>query len=285
MQEQQRVQGRWIGPQEIVWLQSWIDGHPLWSPKRIARELCGCWPWRDERGRVKDLAARSFLLKLQARGHLRLPALQEHQRRPPRAKGLKADGPTPARWSAALSEIRPVGVEAVEPGSAAAERWAFYLERFHYLGLRVVGENLGYLARDTQGREVAALLFGAPAWRCAARDRVLGWTDEERRQQLAWIANNTRFLVLPWVRVAHLASHILGAVTRRIDADWRAKYGHGLRWLETFVERGRFTGACYRAANWRCVGRTQGRSRQDRHHTTRVPVKDVYLYALGEGGR
>lgn len=285
MQAQQRVQGRWIGREEIVWLQSWIDEHPLWSRKRIARELCGCWQWRDERGRVKDFAARSFLLKLHTQGQLRLPRLQEHQRRRPRAKLPPADWPSPPTWSASLSEVRPVGVEVVEPGSAAAGRWASYLEQFHYLSLRVVGENLGYLARDNHGREVAALLFGAPAWRCAARDRALGWTDEERRQQLARVANNTRFLVLPWVRVRHWASHLLGAVTRRLDADWRVKYGHGLQWLETFVERERFTGACYRAANWRCVGQTQGRSRQDPHHTTRVPVKDVYLYALGGGSQ
>jgi hypothetical protein len=279
------VQGRWIGPEEIIWLQSWIDEHPLWSRKRIARELCGCWQWRDERGRVKDFAARSFLLKLQARGQLRLPPLQEHKRRRPRLQVAQADWVPPPSWSARLSEVRPVVVEPVEPGRAAAGRWVFYLERFHYLGLRVVGENLGYLARDLQGREVAALLFGAPAWRCGPRDRALGWGDEQRCQQLSGIANNTRFLVLPWVRVPRLASHILGAVARRIDTDWRVKYGHGLEWLETFVERERFAGACYRAANWRCVGQTQGRGRQDGRHTTKVPVKDVYLYALRGGGR
>jgi len=97
---------------------------------------------------------------------------------------------------------------------------------------------------------------------------------------LAQLANNTRFLILPQVRVPHLASHLLGAVARRIQADWQAKYGHGLQWLETFVERGRFAGTCYRAANWRCVGATRGRSRQDRQHSLQVPVKDVYLYAL-----
>ena len=191
----------------------------------------------------------------------------------------------PQPWSAGLNEIRPVAVELVVAGSAGLSRWAFYLDEFHYLGLRVVGENLGYLAHDSHGREVAALLFGAPAWRCAARDRALGWTDEERRQRLERITDNTRFLILPWVRVPHLASHVLGAVARRIEADWQAKYGHGLDWLETFVERGRFAGTCYRAANWRCVGQTKGRSRQDSNHTCRVPVKDVYLYALRGGGR
>jgi hypothetical protein len=285
MEAQERVQGRWIGPEEIVWLQGWIDQNPLWSRKRIARELCAQWQWLDQRGRIKDFAARSFLLKLQARGCLRLPPLQEHQRRGPRAKVIQADWSPPPPWSARLREVGPVAVEPVQPGSAAAGWWAFYLEQFHYLGLRVVGENLGCLARDRHGRELAALLFGAAAWRCAARDRLLGWSQAQRPERLARIVNNTRFLVLPWVRVPALASHVLGAVGRRIQADWQAKYGHGLEWLETFVERGRFAGTCYRAANWQCVGQTRGRSRQDRDHTCQVPVKDVYLYALSQGRR
>jgi hypothetical protein len=144
-----------------------------------------------------------------------------------------------------------------------------------------VGENIGYLAVDAHGRDVAALLFGAPAWRCASRDQFLGWKDQIRRQRLPTLANNTRFLILPWVRVPHLASHVLGQVARRIGADWSVKYGHGLEWLETFVERERFAGSCYRAANWQRAGQTTGRSRQDRDHTRRVPVKDIYLYRLG----
>jgi hypothetical protein len=109
----------------------------------------------------------------------------------------------------------------------------------------------------------------------------LGWDEPSRRQHLHLLANNTRFLVLPWVRVPHLASHVLGQVARRIDADWHTKYGHGLQWLESFVERAHFAGSCYRAANWRCVGQTAGRSRQDRDHTRAVPLKDIYLYRLG----
>jgi hypothetical protein len=114
---------------------------------------------------------------------------------------------------------------------------------------------------------------------------VLGWNEDQRRRHLHRLANNTRFLILPWVRVAHLASAVLGAVGRRIGADWQAKYGHGLDALETFVERDRFAGTCYRAANWRWVGTTRGRSRQDRDHTRTVPVKDVYLYPLRRRSR
>jgi hypothetical protein len=186
----------------------------------------------------------------------------------------------PSVWEAPLSQLRPVKLEPVVAGTAAAQRWAFYLERYHYLGWRVVGENAGYLAYDGQGRELACLLFGAPAWRCRARDRYLKWSAAERAAGLSRVANNTRFLILPWVRVPQLASHVLGQVVGRINADWQAQYGHGLEWLETFVDPQRFKGTCYRAANWRYVGQTTGRSRQDRQHTLRVSSKAVYLYRL-----
>jgi hypothetical protein len=279
------VQGRPVRPEQIHWLRDWMAAHPHYSRKRLARELCQQWQWRDGRGRLKDFAARSFLLKLEAQGQITLPPLQTHQRRPPRAVPALPDWQEPPGWSAPLAGVSPVQVQPVAPGTPAARRWAFYLHRYHYLGLRVVGENAGYLAQDAHGRDLACLLFGAPAWRCAPRDRALGWSDAQRRARLHTLAANTRFLILPWVRVPHLASQVLGQVARRIAADWQAKYGHGLDGLETFVERDRFAGTCYRAANWQCVGSTRGRSRQDRHHTHAVPVKDVYLYRLRGGLR
>jgi hypothetical protein len=274
------IQGRRLGIEEIHWLSQWIREHWEWSRKRLARQLCELWQWRDDRGRLKDFAARSLLLKLEARGHIQLPPLQVHKRGGPRPRPKWVDWERPAEWSAGLAQIRPVSVEPVSAGSPAARRWAFYLDQYHYLGLHAVGENVGYLAVDAHGRDVAALLFGAPAWRCAPRDQCLGWNDQTRRQRLHSLANNTRFLILPWVRVPHLASHVLSQVARRIGADWNVKYGHGLEWLETFVEKERFAGSCYRAANWQHVGQTTGRSRQDRDHTRRVPIKDIYLYRL-----
>jgi hypothetical protein len=279
------VQGRQLRQEDVRGLARWVDEHPDWSRKRLARALCEWWDWRDGCGRLKDFAARSLLLKLEAQGHLRLPPLQVQKRRAPRSAPRWADWQEPEAWEARLGQIRPVKLALVSAGSAVARRWAFYLDRYHYLKLRVVGENLGYLAVDAHGRDVAAMLFGAPAWRCAPRDEFLEWNEAQRREQLHRLANNTRFLILPWVGVPHLASHVLGAVARRISADWQWKYGHGLDWLETFVEHERFAGSCYRAANWQWVGRTGGRSRQDREHTLRVPVKDVYLYRLGGPGR
>jgi len=278
------VQGRRLGQEELNWIGRWIADHPQWSRKRLARELCAHWGWRDQRGRLKDFAARSLLLKLEAQGRLRLPRLQVQKRRARRAVPRLSRWQQPESWEASLRQIRPIHLEPISAGSAAAVRWAFYLDEYHYLKLRVVGENLGYLAVDAYGRDVAAVLFGAPAWRCAPRDEFLEWDDAQRREQLHRLANNTRFLILPWVRVPHLASHVLGRVARRIGADWQSKYGHGLDWLETFVEHERFAGSCYRAANWQWVGRTAGRSRQDRDHTQQVPLKDVYLYRLGGRG-
>lgn len=274
------LQGRRLEAGEVTWLRQWIDEHPQWSRKRIAKELCGRWLWVDRRGRLKDFAARSLLLKLEARGDVQLPPLRLSQRRVRPAVEPPTCWQEPQPWSSALAEIGPVRVERIHAGSPEAKRWAFYLDRYHYLRLRVVGENLGYLVTDRYHRDVSCVLFGAAAWRCAPRDRHLGWSSQTRAEELWKVANNTRFLVLPWAQVPHLASHILGAVARRIDADWQDKYGHGLDWLESFVDRERFRGSCYRAANWHCAGQTRGRSRQDRDHQLRVSVKDVYLYDL-----
>jgi hypothetical protein len=273
-------QGRWVDEAPVNWLRAWLKEHPQWSRKRLARALCQPWDWRNEGGRLKDFAARSYLLKLAGRGLIDLPALQTHQRRPRPPVSVPAAWQEPAPWESSLLALQPLLLEVVPPGTAAARNWAFYLERYHYLGLRVVGENVGYLARDRSARELACVLFGAPAWHCWARDQYLARSGAGRAVGLTRIANNSRFLILPWVRVPQLASYVLAQVGERINADWQAKYGHGLEWLETFVEAQRFAGTCYRAANWRRVGQTTGRSRQDREGTLRVALKDVYLYRL-----
>jgi hypothetical protein len=273
-------QGRTVDAAQIQWLQDWLAAHPEWSRKRWAQELCRCWDWRHERGRLQDFAARSFLLKLERKGVLQLPPLQVQQRRASRRVAALADWTEPPLWPAPLRQLQPLALHVIQAGTEAARRWAFYLDRYHYLGLRVVGENLGYLAVDRQGREVACLLFGAPAWSCRVRDAFLGWRAEARRAQLARLANNTRLLILPWVRVARLASQVLSQVARRISADWQDQYGHGLQWLESFVDTERYRGTCYQAAHWRYVGLTTGRSRQDRQQLLRVSRKAVYLYRL-----
>jgi hypothetical protein len=177
-----------------------------------------------------------------------------------------------------------VGRLTIREVSAADTGWdecAAALGQFHYLGWGgAVGENLAYAVTNEAGRLLACMAFGSPAWKCAARDAFIGWTAEQRQRHLHRITNNTRFLILPFVRIPHLASWIFGQVLRRLSADWEAKYGHPIMLVETFVDRERFAGTCYKAANWIRTGATSGRSRQDRAHALRVPVKDIYVYPL-----
>jgi hypothetical protein len=180
-----------------------------------------------------------------------------------------------------LSDVGPLRITEVSAHADGRAEVRAALFQFHYLGYRTpVGENLQYVVRDGADRLMAVLVFGAAAWKCAARDQWIGWTPAQRQARLSWIANNQRFLILPWVEVRYLASHVLGRVARRIRTDWRAKYGHEVVLLETFVEHERFAGTCYRAANWQALGSTCGRSRQDRQRTLQVPVKDVYACPL-----
>jgi hypothetical protein len=281
VEAEQVIQGRRLGPKEIGLVRHWLATEPGWNRSRLSRELCERWNWRNGAGRLKDMACRTLLLKLERRGQIRLPARQRpspNALRNSRTQDVPCDH-TPIKG--ALSDLQPLRIEALGEGHPDQRLFRSLLQRHHYLGLRnSVGENLKYLARDRHGRPLACLLFGAAAWKAKARDEWIGWAPEQRERTLPLLANNTRFLVLPWVRVPHLASHVLGLVVRRLHADWTSKYGQGIELLETFVDRERFRGTCYRAAGWLPVGATVGRSRNDRDQTLSVPIKDIYLRPL-----
>jgi hypothetical protein len=176
----------------------------------------------------------------------------------------------------------PLTIRVVDSGGEDFRLFKRLIGEHHYLGLRnTVGENLKYLVRDNRGQALSCLLFGSAAWRCKDRDLFIGWDDASRQQNLLLLTNNTRFLVLPWVRVKNLASHVLGRIARRIGQDWERKYGHPVHAMETFVDRSRFAGTCYQAANWRKVGQTTGRTRNDiANQGPLSSVKDVYVYPL-----
>jgi hypothetical protein len=193
----------------------------------------------------------------------------------------RACPPFPPLLEGSLSGLQPLEWQLGRHGSPERERALAYLRHYHYLGCnRPVGTHLVYLVRDAQARDLAVHLAGAAAWQCAPRDRYIGWSGAERAAGLHRIGNHSRFLILPWVRVPQLASHLLGGLARRLAADWPVQHGWGLELLETFVEVGRFKGVAYRAANWQPVGLTTGRTRQEKEHRPQAPRKSVWVYPL-----
>jgi hypothetical protein len=275
------MQGRQVGARDLDLIHDLLTAHPDWNRTRLSRELCARWDWRNARGRPKDMAARTLLLKLERAGKVRLPARRGPSPNGCRNRQIQPVPPPSAPIRGALRDLQPLSVSVVVPGSQDLRLFHGLLAHEHYLGHRnTVGENLRYLVRDRLGRPVACALFGSAAWKCADRDAFLGWDRPTREHNLQRLTNNTRFLIPGWVQVPHLASHVLGLIARRIRADWQAKYGHPVHALETFVDRSRFKGTCYRAANWLRLGETQGRTRNDRAHRIRAAVKDVYLYPL-----
>jgi hypothetical protein len=278
-----RCQGRTITGIELQELQTFIDTHPEWSRHRVCVELCQKWEWRTVQGQLKTFAAREMLLKLEQRVGLRLPALQEQmQRRPwgisPEVLQLESE---PQPMQTQLADIQPLDWQLSDYGTDLRKRALGYLRAHHYLGCdRPVGSHLLYLVRDRLGRDLAVHLVGAAAWQCADRDRFIGWTAGLRNEHLRQVANHSRFLILPWVQVKGLASHLLGQLTQRLPKDWLNRHGVRLALLESFVQKPRFEGTCYRAANWQRVGQTTGRTRQEKHHRASKPRKTIWLYPL-----
>ena len=275
------IQGRNITADEIGLIRGLMAGHRDWGRTRLSEELCRLWDWRNGQGRIKDMAARTLLLKLERRGFIELPARRRPSSNAFRNRRVPIVDHVSEPIRGRLGDLRPLSVRIVAPRSPDMRLFNALLVRYHYLGHRnTVGENLRYLLRDRHGCPVACALFGSAAWKCADRDAFLQWDQAARQRNLQGLTNNTRFLVLPWVEVPHLASHVLGLIARRIRVDWQVKYGHPVHGLETFVDRSRFRGTCYQAANWLRLGATQGRTRNDRNRSIQATVKDVYLYPL-----
>lgn len=274
------IQGRAVTAEDIGFIRGLIAAHPNWHRTRLSQELCRRWGWVAANGCWKDMAARAMLRKLHAEGLIALPAPVCSANNCFRHRATLALSVTCTPIEGPLAALTPLKLLPVQD-EHQRQLFRGLLQRYHYLGYRgPVGENLKYLVYDRHARPLGCVLFGAAAWHVACRERFIGWDRAARERGLALLANNMRFLILPWVRVPHLASHILGHIARRISRDWQAKYAHRLVLLETYVEQPRFLGTCYRAANWVCVGETQGRSRNDRRKRLHVPVKSVWLYPL-----
>jgi hypothetical protein len=281
------VQGRRIGPSELDWIVELMAAHPEWGRWHLSIHIAQQWNWRNGVGQFKDMAARSLLLKLERRGLLRLPPRQRpgtgnHRARHVEPKlELELDGVSQVSLRSSLAQLRSLQVVLVD-NSERRRIFGQLLQQHHYLGYyRPVGENLPYLVQSQCGRPLACALFAAAAWKCAPRDRFIGWNAQARQKHLQSVANNMRLLVLPWVRVPCLASHLLSLMAKRLSGDWQRKYGHPIYLLETFVEQERFADTTYQAANWIHVGQTQGRGRQGPDPRIRsASIKEVYLLPL-----
>ena len=278
------LQGRTLTGDDLALVRALIAQHPDWHRTALSRHLCELWNWRNQAGRIKDMAARTLLLKLQARGWIQLPRPQTRTARPcaqaPSIFQVELRPATPSPIHSSLASLQPVSLELAHT-HGARRRVRQLLAQYHYRGFHgAVGENVQYLVQDVRGRELAVMVFGAAAWKVAARDRFIGWSVAQRQERLGALANQQRFLILPWVRVAHLASHLLALATQRLSADWQARYGHPVWLVETFVERDRFAGTAYKAAGWLELGQTTGRTRQDRQRTLQRPLKSVWVRPL-----
>ena len=274
------IQGRNISNSDITLIRSLISQNPLWNRTKLSREICTLWNWQDLSGRLKDMACRSLLIKLEKLSLISLPPSQNPNVNFNRSRSLPC---VPHDTSPIISKLKDLGTIFISTVNDKHNNLLFncLISKYHYLGFSTtVGENIKYLVTDKFNRPLACLLFGSAAWKTSPRDSFLGWNLQTRTKNLHLITNNTRFLILPWVKVYNLASFVLSKIANRISSDWLAKYNHPLFLLETFVDCSRFTGACYKAANWLLLGQTKGRSRNDTFNSLRVPIKDIYIYPL-----
>jgi hypothetical protein len=281
MDAQTVYRGRTLRAEQIGFIRDLIAQHPQASRWRLSKLLCEAWGWRHANGALRDVYARGLMLALHRGGHIELPARKRAPRKHPgRRRRPTTDILVDRRLiGGALNELEPLTFRQVR---RHGEEPIFdgLIESHHYLGYtQPVGEHLKYLVY-AGARPVACLAWSSAPWHMGPRDRFIGWTPAVRRKNLHLLAYNTRFLILPWVQVRHLASHILGRMARRLSADWEALYAHPIYYLETFVDRERFAGTCYRAANWQCLGQTTGRGIKDKVHKVTLSIKDVLGYPL-----
>jgi hypothetical protein len=249
----------------------------------IARTICELVEWKRPSGGLKNLECRQLLERMEQQGWLRLPAVRSLGPRGPRRVLLTSGSDPQPELGGTVRDFEPLTLTVVElPQDRAL--WCQLIERYHYLGYRVpVGAQLRYLVRSQPAGDqvLAALQWTSAAWKMAARDRWIGWSPAQRARNLPFIVNNSRFLILPWVRVRGLASHILARSARQLPEDWLPRYGCRPLLLETLVDARRFAGTCYRAANWILLGDTQGRGRMDRHHEADGSARKlIFVYPL-----
>jgi hypothetical protein len=272
--------GKRIGKGEVAFIKELIAANPEDSRRVLSQKLCRAWGWTQQNGALRDMLCRGLMLKLHRAGHIQLPAKKQSPANP------LADRNKPAKvvveqhpLKGPLSRILPLKIRQVRR-TAFEKLFNSLIEQYHYLGYcQPVGEHLKYVV-FAEHRPVACMAFCSAPRHIGCRDRFIGWPARVRRENLHLIAYQSRFLILPWVQVPHLASHLLGRMSRMLYKDWQRLYHHPVYFLETFVDSERFKGTCYRAANWTYLGKTTGRGKDDQTHKPNRSIKAVWGYPL-----
>jgi len=270
-----RYRGRVVTAEDVVFIRQFIAQNPGASRRRLSAKLCEAWEWKQANGALCDMVCRGLLLMLHRAGEIELPPVRQVSRNP----FVERERPAPVLLDTtpitdSLGDLQPIELQQVRR-TADEPLFNGLMEYYHYLGYeQPVGEHLKYLAW-AQRRPVACMAWSSAPRHLGSRDRYIGWNAEARRRNIRFLAYNTRFLILPWVRVPHLASHLLGKMTRALSDDWERMYGHPIYFAETFIDPGRFRGTCYRAANWVLLGHTTGRGKNDHTNKPNRPIKEV----------
>ncbi len=277
-----RYCGRVFSGKEIELIRNLISSNPQYNRSKLSHVVCKELGWLRPDGRTKDMSCRVAMLRMHRDGLITLP--------PPQSKN--GNGKTRVSFTAASDPGFPVTASAGELGELCFHQvktrrdsfaWNELIERYHYLGYTPLpGAQIRYLVFTRCRTLLAAIGFGASAWKVAPRDKFIGWTAKQRECNLSLIVNNARFLIVPWVDSRNLASRILAGVSKQLPYDWQKRYGYTPVLLETFVEKERFRGTCYKAANWIYVGETQGRGKLDTRSLFSLPVKDIFLFPLNK---
>ena len=270
-----RYRGRVIREEEILEIRRLIERHPHESRRKLSVRVCEAWQWRQANGALRDMVCRGMLLMLERAGQITLPPVS-YVRHNPLTRRARPEPVLIDKTAIGdpLCKLQPLEFEQVRR-TAQEPLFNGLMEEHHYLGYeQPVGEHLKYLVWSS-GRPIAGLAWSSAPRHLGSRDRYIGWDAAARRSRIRFIAYNTRFLILPWVRVEHLASHILGRMAARISADWQQMYGHPIYFLETFIDPERFRGTCYRAANWVLLGKTTGRGKQSNSYVPNRSIKEI----------
>ena len=275
-----KYRARIVTEEDLTFIRNLIEQHPTASRRRLSALLCEAFNWVQPNGTLCDMVCRSLMLGMHRAGLIKLPPVRQVN---PNPLAVRTKPPPvtveDTELCRRLRQIQPLRFVKVRRTKAEAT-FNGLMEQYHYLGYtQPVGEHLKYLVYS-EDRPIAALAWSSAPRHLGPRDRFIGWSSPQRRQNIRFIAYNSRFLIFPWVHVPHLASHILGVMARMLSRDWEHLYGHPVYFLETFIDPQRFKGTCYRAANWIALGRTTGRGHQDQTHRPNRPLKEILAYPL-----